>query len=104
MAVVPISIGVAVVRGEFEIEAKAEPIRRWPDSDVISELGIPSQSIESEKRGRMYACIIKVVDATPEAKPRKRVTDLNITLYLCHIGNLARFCIVPRNHRRLWRK
>ena len=59
---------------------------------------------DCKKIGDMYAFISRAVDATPEAKPKKRVTDLNMTLYLCHGGNLSRFCIVPKNHLRLWKK
>jgi hypothetical protein len=93
-----------VVKVEFVIEANAETIGRWLGRNIMSELTMPSSYIESEKRGSKYVCIMRAVDATPEAKPRKRVTDLNMTLYLCHRGNLSRFCIVPRNHLRLWKK
>ncbi len=52
MAVVPSSIG-AVVNGEFTIEEEAEPIRRLPGCDIISERIMPSSYIESEKSGKI---------------------------------------------------
>lgn len=52
MAVVPSSIG-AVVNCEFESEEKAEVVRTFPGSDIMSELMIPSSFIESEKSGKM---------------------------------------------------
>jgi len=103
MTLVANSIG-AVVIGEFMNEAKAETIGRLLGIRVTSEATVPISKTGSDTSGTIYACIIRAVDATPEAKPRNKVTDLNMTLYLCHRGNLSRFCIVPRNHLRLCKK
>src|SRR5919202_2698560 len=103
MAVVPNSIR-ADSEADFAIEVKAETMGRLLGINIMLELTIPRSTLEREKRGSRYACIKRAVEATAEAKPRKRVADLSITLCLCHRGNFSRFCIVPRNHLRLWKK